>query len=291
MKKIILCSYTLIGGIMKKSLKIFGIITLICFSFFYTDKVMMVVSEKDPLKMEIVEVAESYKIFPNEAIVTNDTIIPGTNGKVVNIDKSYKKMRKGNIFNINLLEYDILYPEYTLSDNLDKYVIKGNNSKKEVSILFIINSNNNLDKIMKILDKKNVVSNLFIDYVFLNNNITQIKTYNNHNIYSYQDGYTHDTLVISNNIIKRISNTNPIYCLTREKNDSTINVCSYSNMNTIIPSINGNLNDIKRNLENGSIILFDTGVSTVSELSYIIDFITGKGYSIVGLDKLLSENV
>lgn len=291
MKKIILCSYTLIGGIMKKSLKIFGIITLICFSFFYTDKVMMVVSEKDPLKMEIVEVAESYKIFPNEAIVTNDTIIPGTNGKVVNIDKSYKKMRKGNIFNINLLEYDILYPEYTLSDNLDKYVIKGNNSKKEVSILFIINSNNNLDKIMKILDKKNVVSNLFIDYVFLNNNITQIKTYNKHNIYSYQDGYTHDTLVISNNIIKRISNTNPIYCLTREKNDSTINVCSYSNMNTIIPSINGNLNDIKRNLENGSIILFDTGVSTVSELSYIIDFITGKGYNIVGLDKLLSENV
>ena len=252
---------------------------------------MMVVSEKDPLKMEIVEVAESYKIFPNEAIVTNDTIIPGTNGKVVNIDKSYKKMRKGNIFNINLLEYDILYPEYTLSDNLDKYVIKGNNSKKEVSILFIINSNNNLDKIMKILDKKNVVSNLFIDYVFLNNNITQIKTYNNHNIYSYQDGYTHDTLVISNNIIKRISNTNPIYCLTREKNDSTINVCSYSNMNTIIPSINGNLNDIKRNLGNGSIILFDTGVSTVSELSYIIDFITGKGYNIVGLDKLLSENV
>ena len=94
---------------MKKILKLFGLITLICFSFFYTEKVIYVVSEQDPLKIEINESADSYKISPNEAIVDEDTIIPGSNGRVVNIEKSYKKMRKSNIFNNNLLVYDTLY--------------------------------------------------------------------------------------------------------------------------------------------------------------------------------------
>lgn len=276
---------------MKNTFKIFGLITLMCFSFFYTEKVMTVVSEKDPLKIEINDLKDTYKISPNEAVVTKDTIIPGTNGRVVNVDKSYKKMRKNNIFNNNLLEYDDILPEYILSNNLDKYVIKGNINKKEVSILFIIDSDNNLNKIMNILNNKKVIANLFIEYKYLNNNITEMRNYSNHNFYSYQDKYTYDTLIISNNIIKRIANNEPKYCITKEKNKDIINVCSYSNMNTIIPSINGNLNEVKQNLENGSTILFDTNINTVNELSYIIDFIIGKGYSIVGLDKLLSESI
>ena len=62
-------------------------------------------------------------------------------------------------------------------------------------------------------------------------------------------------------------------------------------MFTIIPSIIGNYNDIKNKLSNGSIILLDTNINSVNELSYIIDFINGKGYSIVGLDELLNESV
>lgn len=276
---------------MKTILKSFGLITLICFSFFYTDKVMTVVSEQDPLKMQISELSDSYKINPNQAIVTNDTIIPGTNGRVVNIDKSYKKMRKNNVFNNNLLIYDTTYPEYTLTNNLDKYIIRGNINKKEVSIVFIIKNNNNLSKIINILDNKKVTSNLFIDYNYLNNNINNIKEYTNHNIYSYQEQYSHESLIISNNIIERISNNKPIYCLTKEKNKNNLNICAYNNMNTIIPGLSGKLNEIKTNIENGNIILFDTNISVVEELSYIIDFIKGKGYNIVGLDKLLNERI
>lgn len=276
---------------MKNILKLFGLITLMCFSFFYTEKVMTVVSEQDPLKIEINEVADDYKISPNEAIVTSDTIIPGNNGREVNIEKSYKRMRKNNIFNNNMLVYDIIYPKYTLSNSLDKYVIRGSINKKEISIVFIITSDNNLARIINILDRKKVTSNLFVDYTYLNNNITEMKKYINHNLYSYQEEYTYDSLMISNNIIKRIVDNNPLYCLTKEKNDNNLKVCSYSNMNIVIPSINGTLIDIKKNLENGSIILFDTNISTVNELSYIIDFIIGKGYDIVGLDKLLDENI
>lgn len=275
---------------MKNILKLFGIITLICFSFFYTEKVITVISNEDPLKMEIMSLADSYKISPNEAIITSDTIIPGNKGREVNIEKSYKKMRKTNVFNDNLLVYDILHPEHILVNNLDKYIIRGNINKKEISVLFIVTSNNNLARIINILDNKNITGNLFIEYKYLNSNISNIRNYAKHNIYSYQEEYSYDTLIISNNIIKRIANNEPVFCLTKEKNKDNLNVCTYTNMNTIIPSINGNLNNIKLKLENGSIILFDTSINTVNELAYIIEFITGKGYSIVGLDKLLDES-
>lgn len=276
---------------MKKLFKIFGIITFLCFSFFYTDRVMNVISDKDPLKQEIINLSNNYKLSSNEAIVSGDTIIPGSNGREVNIDKSYKKMRTGNVFNDKLLVFNVIYPEYKLKDNMDKYIINGNINKKEVSIVFIINNDNNLDKIISILDNKKVVSNLFIEYNYLFNNINKIKKYNNHNIYSYSDKYTYDTLVIANNIITRTMNNKPVYCLSKTKNKDNINVCSYSNMYTIIPSINGGYNDIKSNLSNGNIILLDTSINTVNELNLIINFINSKGYDIVGLDKLLSENV
>jgi len=275
---------------MKNVLKIFGFITLISFSFFYTDKVMNVVSEQDPLKIQINELAESYKIYPNEAIISEDTIIPGINGRVVNVDKSYKKMRKDNIFNRNMLVYDILYPKDKLEYNLDKYVIRGNVNKKEVSILFIIKNNTNIDKLINILDSKKIGVNLFIEYKYLNNNINKVKSLINHNIYSYQEEYSYESLVISNNIIKRILNSNSKYCLSKEKNSNNINVCSYSNMNTIIPSFVENINDLKLKLENGSIILLDTSLDSINSLSYVIDFIKGKGYNIVSLDDLLDEN-
>jgi len=50
---------------MRDFLKIFGLLTLVCFSFFYTDKVISVVSEQDPLKVEINELSLMYKISPN----------------------------------------------------------------------------------------------------------------------------------------------------------------------------------------------------------------------------------
>lgn len=276
---------------MKRLFKIFGIITLMCFSFFYTDRVMDVIADNDPLKNEIINLSNNYKLSNNEAIVTEDTIIPGSNGREVNIDKSYKKMRTGNIFNDKLLVFNVLYPEYRLKDNIDKYIINGNVNKKEVSILFIINNDNNLEKIINVLNNKKTKANLFVEYNYLFNNISKIKKYNSNNIYSYSNKYVYDTLVISNNIIDRISNNKANYCLTKIKDKDNLNTCSYSNMFTIIPSIIGNYNDIKNKLSNGSIILLDTNINSVNELSYIIDFINGKGYSIVGLDELLNESV
>ena len=56
-------------------------------------------------------------------------------------------------------------------------------------------------------------------------------------------------------------------------------------MLSIIPSINGNYNDIKNNIQNGSIIL----INNTKELSNIIDYINTKGYLINTLYNILKE--
>ena len=56
-------------------------------------------------------------------------------------------------------------------------------------------------------------------------------------------------------------------------------------MLSIIPSINGNYNNVKKELKNGSIIL----INNTKELSLIIDYIKNKGYTITSLSKAVKE--
>jgi hypothetical protein len=56
-------------------------------------------------------------------------------------------------------------------------------------------------------------------------------------------------------------------------------------MLSIIPSINGNYNNIKNELKNGSIIL----INNTKELSNIIDYIKNKGYIIDNLSNIIKE--
>ena len=66
---------------MKETIKMIGLITLICFSFFYTDKVINVINEQDPIMIKINEVKDKYNIPSINATTTKDTIIPGINGQ------------------------------------------------------------------------------------------------------------------------------------------------------------------------------------------------------------------
>ena len=74
--------------------------------------------------------------------------------------------------------------------------------------------------------------------------------------------------------------------------NNTINLCSSNNLYTISPNIIGDNNlysNIKNNLTPGSIILIDMTKEQLNNINIIIDYIKGKGYKIVGLSTLLSE--
>ena len=125
------------GDKLKKFFQIFGLITLICFSFFYTEKVGYVVREMDSLMEEIRKKSENNKIEPINATIIDNTIIPGKYGKEVDIEESYKKMKRINEYNENMLIYKKIKPEISLKNNYDKYIISGYKTEKEVSLLII----------------------------------------------------------------------------------------------------------------------------------------------------------
>lgn len=279
---------------MKKIFQIIGLITLIIFSFFYTDKVLEVVREEDKIMIKLESIKETAEKKPIDAKIVKDTIIPGITGRTINVEKSYKKMKNTGIFNQKEIVYDIIKPNISIINNKDKYITSGNPNNQKVSIIFILNSNKYLNNLEKIIDNKGIVVNYFINYQYLINNTTKIKEIINKEFYSYGENgkYTPDSLLFSNNLISRISNNNANICLTKEKNNEIINLCSKNDLYTILPNIiitEKPYKQVKENLTSGSIILLNINQDTLTEISLVIDYINGKGLNIVGLNELITE--
>lgn len=281
---------------MKNIIKFFGLLSLIGFSFFYTDKVMDVVMEQDSIMIEINQVKDNYMISAMDAIVTENTLIPGIDGRVVNVEESYNNMKSIGIFHANYFVFDDIRPSISMDDYKEKYIIQGNSNKHMVSLIFILNDNTNLDKIYEISKKKNVKINFFVDYQYLNSNTTKIKQITNANFYSYgiKGEYAPDTLLFSNNLIERIKKQKANYCLTNEKNDEVLTLCSNQEMFTIVPNIiikDNIYNEIRNQITSGSIILFPTNNANIDALELTIDYIQAKGLKIGYLNELLSEEL
>lgn len=263
---------------MKKIIEGLSLLFLICFSFFYTDKVINMINKKDPLMLEIVSAKSSYDVLPVNAILEDDTVMPGIKGREIDTLKSYENMKMGGIFREEALVFKDLYPSSSLKDNKDKYIVKGNSSKKEVAILTILN--NNIDKIKEI---DNIT--VFINHKDLT--IPNINYLKEKEIYTYGNNgtYNREILTSDNTLINRLSNNKSNYCLVNDKDDEVLSICKDSDMYTIIPNITGGYYNIKNNLSNGSIILLDS----MNDINVIIKYIMSKGYNIVTLSKLLSE--
>lgn len=263
---------------MKNIIKTISLLGLVCFSFFYTDKVINMINKKDPLMIQIEELKEKYQVEPVNAILNDDTIIPGINGKEVDVLKSYEEMKLSGIFREELIVYKNLYPSSSLSNNKDKYIIKGNNNKNKVALLLILN-------IKDIDNIKNNNLTLFLNHKDINiNNINKLK---NNEIYTYGNNgiYTSEILTNDNSIINRLTNNKSTYCLSKDKDNTILEICSQNNMYTIIPNIIGDYSEIKKEISNGSIIL----LNNLNNLKIIEKYITSKGYQIVSLSNLLSE--
>lgn len=264
---------------MKKIIEILLVSALVCFSFFYTDKVMNLVNEKNPLMQQINSLKNNYEILPVSAIIEDDTIIPGIKGREIDVSKSYDNMKIGGIFREDALIYKDLYPKESLDNNKDKYIIQGNPNKKEVAILIILNTNN----ISKVKEIENIT-------IFLNHKditFSNISTLKEKEIYPYgQNGnYLSEELKSDNSLINRLSHNKSAYCLAKDKNKEVLETCQSMGMHVVIPSIKGGYYSIQNDLCSGSIILLDN----LNDINMIVKYIKGKGYNITTLSKLLNE--
>jgi len=302
MKLIIFCeiinkkSYNLLGDTLKKIFEGIGLISLACFSFFYTNQISSVIKENDDLLKQIKEIESQYKIEAIDAIIENDTIIPGINGSEIDVNKSYKKMKKLNEFNDNLLVYKTISPNVSVNKVYDKYIISGNTNKKDVSILFLVNNNDNINDIIKILDEYDVKATFYTDGVWFENNnelvIDLIE--NDHTIGNLGYGFNYDNSYVDwmNTIVTKVGNQKQTFCYNEISNEEALNACKMHKSYTIRPSIITDQNpliDIKKTLKSGSIISLDVNELTIKQLPLIIEYINSRDLELVNIETLISE--
>lgn len=282
---------------MKKFFQAIGVGALACFSFIFTEKTAVTLRNNDNLMKVIKEQSETYKVESENAKVNNNTIIPGLNGKSVNNNKSYDNMKRLGEFNENLLIYDLVLPEISINNNYNKYIIGGNPRKKMVSLILKVDASSDVESILRTVDV-NVPLNFFIDGSWLETNQATLRklTDNNYVIgnLSYGGDYSDSSYVWINTIINKYSKQTNGYCYLEEENDKFLKTCALQKNYTLIPSIvikNNPLIEIKNSLKSGDIISLTINHATLKEISLIINYINSKGYKIVSLDELLSEDM
>lgn len=263
-----------------------------CFSFFYTEKTVSVVKEHDSIMIEIKEEMDKFKIDAVDAEIIDNTIKPGIHGSEVDIDKSYSKMKKYGKYNESLLVKKEVLPNISIKDNYDKFVIGGNDKKNQVTLIFLATNNIDVSKILDILKQKDIEATFFIDFYFYNVDVLKTIASFNHEIGNLSLNYDYNDSSFSwlTTKIKRLVDTT--YCYDDSYNQDTLLICSASKLYTIKPSIITDtrpLLEVKKQVQNGSIISFHINEFLEQELGLVINYLKSKNYDIVSLSKLLEE--
>lgn len=279
------------GDTLKRIFEIIGFISLVCFSFFYTNEISNVIKENDDLLIQIKDNENLYNVKAIDAVILDDTIIPGVSGKKVSVDKSYNNMKKYNTFNENLLVYDKVKPNVSVNKVYDKYIISGNKSITNITLTFVLYPDSNIDNIINILNKNEIKATFFVDMDYFDNN-NEIISYlikNNHTI-----GFLNSSkgnINYMSAVVSKINNQKYLFCFNNLKNSEFLKICSLNNNY----SISSNVIDkdyyinVKKNLTNGSILTFKVSSKLDNELGLIINYIKQKGFKIINMPELINE--
>lgn len=274
--------------------KILVLIIFTLISMYYTNICMEVLKEKDPIMQEIKSNMSKYEESANDATIIGNVIVPGHIGCRVNKNKSYSKMKKYGNYNETLTVMEEVKPELSVSNTFDKYIEKGNSNNKNVSFVFIYDEN--IDKVIKILNSKHIPSTIFLDGIYLENDSLNGLKYNgniNYELLSYNGEYDENLFKTSLSYLESVTKRSPKYCYSEVENSDVLNLCSKLKMHTIKPYIridDNLLKEVKSSLSNSIIISIKSSSSNISQLSSVIDYVISKGYDIVSLDNLISEN-
>ena len=281
---------------MKKIYQISIVLLLSLTSFFYTEKVIDFIREKDPIMKNIKEYDKKNKIDAVNAVIDKNKITPGVSGKKVDYDKSFQKMKKYGTYNESLTVFEEVAPTISIDDYYDKYISEGSGINNDVSLVFEVKNGDNINNIINILKENNTIATFFVDGLWLVNNQTLVSEMaslgHEIEILNYDNKYQELYFSSSLNLLNSITNLKPKYCYARYDNKEVLELCEKLELHTIIPTIiTGNYpyNDVVKKVHKGSIIGFSVTSSVEIELSTIINYLKQKGYTIDTLDILLSE--
>lgn len=156
--------------------KIVLTIILFLFSFLYLKNAIYFTRENDKLMKTIKEKEDELNQKPVDAIITENTIIPGLRGKKINLEKTYQKMKAINTFQESLIVYDEVLPEKSINNTYDKVIVSGNLSNNKISIITELDNDYCYTEDLSI-NKECVINNKYTILVhkITNNHLTKVK--------------------------------------------------------------------------------------------------------------------
>ena len=248
-------------------MKYFKYILLILFCGFiciYTDRLIKYSISNNTILDEIDNYANKVDRHCIEGSISDDGIILGYNGLIVDKMKSFSNM-KGGLFNKEKLVFKEDVCILNRSDNLDKYIISGNVHEMNVSIVIDVINHKYYEKMISIFEEYGLEYNLMVNDYYEGDNINLI--YKGNNV-SYYEG---------------------VICVYYE--EDILKECERHGFNSIKMSnyIDSDLFlNIKKFLNKGNIIFIKESYNNLNELGITLNYIKSRGYDIVSVNELLS---
>lgn len=275
----------------KKIINILISVLIIVFSFFYTNEIIKISRNNDPIMIEIKKINDSLTEMKEEPVILENDIIPGMKNKAIDIDKSYQVMKKAGKFDRNLLVFQENTSKESIKNQYKKYIVSLNKSQNNISLAFALNNSDNLLRILSILKNKNINATFFLTKeLFANLNLIKKVIDDGNQVELLSNTYTIYEVNKYNSHLKFISKEKLNYCLNINKDDELLKTCNSSKLYTVTTNkiIDNNLyHYIKNNLSNGLIMVLDNSNDVVRELSSTINYINQKGKKFVLLKSII----
>lgn len=253
-----------------KIFKGMGIIAVVMFSFYYTERIANFVLEKNNLYQEIESKKSIYEVESVAATINDETMIPGLYGKSVNVKTSYYNMKSLQTFNSYYLVYQDTVPEVSMEHNKDKIIMQGNSGKNSVALV--------LEYDQKIIDYlKNYKFSVLVDMNTFHNTVTYEQINNEVNDFQKLES-----------LINKYASFNPNLCVLNGGNEK---VCRAEKKYLIKP--NKELSDstyleLKDNIHSGDIVLIKKNTK-LSNIEVVVKSILYKDYDLNYLSQHISE--
>ncbi|HLR41830.1 MAG TPA: polysaccharide deacetylase family protein [Pseudogracilibacillus sp.] len=295
-----------------------GIFSIIFYVYVYEGNTIdqTVSSTTNPLLTEIKEKAATYEEAPEDAYI--DSVYkktPGRNGRKVNVQKSYAKMKKKNQFDETKLVFDSISPKVSLNDLEASPIYRAHPKKQMVGLMINVSwGTEHIPSILAILKEKNVQATFFIEGKWAQENKDILKMIHEENHLIGNHAYNHPDMarisetemkkqiIQTNEIIEAIIGESPHYFAppSGSFNDQVVEIAHDLNMETILwtvdtvdwqnPTVSVMINRVMKDIHPGAMILMHPTVPVAQGLDELIEKIKQEELKLGTIKQLLSES-
>ncbi|MFP3124060.1 MULTISPECIES: polysaccharide deacetylase family protein [Bacillaceae] len=268
-----------------------------------------------PLYEEIAQKAKEYNIPADDAKI--DKIwkaVPGYNGRIVDVQASYRNMEKQGVFDKNKLVFEEVPPKVHLQDLSPAPVYRGHPEKKMVALTINVAwGNEYLPNMLETLKKHNVKATFFLEGRWVKENPSLAKMIAEADQEVGNHSYTHPNMktLSARAIEEQLTKTNAMIEVTTNQQvrwfappsgsfrDEVVTLAAKHGMGTIMwtvdtidwqrPEPSVLLNRVLTKVHPGAIVLMHPTSPTARSLDTLIVQLKKKGYKIGSVSMLLDE--